>query len=373
MNAQIEIQLIAVFVSIAAALPGSFLVLRRMSMMSDAISHTILLGIVLAFFITRDLGSPLLLFGAALVGLLTVWVAELLKSTNLVKEDAAIGLIYPFFFSLAIILITQYAGSVHLDTDTVLLGELAFAPFDRLIVRGVDFGARGIYIAGFLMFGNLIIISALFKEFKIATFDPLLARSLGFSPVLINYILMSMVSITTVGVFQAVGSILVVAFMVGPPITAYLFTDDLKIMLILSCIIGAFNAVVGFSIADALDISIAGSMATVTGIVFLLGFVFSPQRGLLATFMRRRRQKKVFERAALLFHLYNHEGTEVEWVEASREDISLHFDWTEDFMNQILDELEREGLVQLREGIICLTPSGRNQSIEYYNEFFLKK
>ncbi|MEA2510996.1 MAG: manganese/zinc/iron transport system permease protein, partial [Thermomicrobiales bacterium] len=128
-DSQIEIQLIAAVTAAACALPGVFLVLRRMAMMSDAISHSILLGIVLAFFATENLNSPLLVVGAALTGVATVSLVEVLNRTGLVREDAAIGLVFPLLFSVGVILVSRYAGSVHLDIDAVLLGELAFAPF----------------------------------------------------------------------------------------------------------------------------------------------------------------------------------------------------------------------------------------------------
>ena len=131
-QAQFEIQLIASIVAVACALLGVFLVLRRMAMMSDAISHTVLLGIVITFFITKSITSPLLLIGAAVMGVITVSLVELINRTRLVREDAAIGLVFPAIFSIAVIMISRFAGDVHLDTDAVLLGELAFAPFNRL-------------------------------------------------------------------------------------------------------------------------------------------------------------------------------------------------------------------------------------------------
>ena len=222
MSPQLEIQLIAVLVAVACALPGVFLVLRKMSMMSDSITHTILLGIVLAFFLTHDLSSPLLIVGAALIGVVTVWLTETLNRTRLMSEDSAIGIVFPLLFSIAIILITRYAGSVHLDTDSVLLGELAFAPFNRMVFFGVDIGAKAIYTAGGLLLINLVFITVFFKELKLVTFDPMLAAVLGFAPAAMHYALMTMVSLTTVGAFEAVGSVLVVAFMIGPPVTAYL-------------------------------------------------------------------------------------------------------------------------------------------------------
>jgi len=287
MTAGVEIQLIAVIVSAACALPGVFLVLRKMSMMSDSITHTILLGIVLAFFLTEDLSSPLLIAGAALMGVATVWLTETLMNTRLMSEDSAVGIVFPLLFSIAIILITRYAGSVHLDTDSVLLGELAFAPFDRLVVFGVDIGAKAIYTSGALLLINVILITVFYKELKIVTFDPMLASLLGFSPGLVHYGLMTLVSLTAVGAFEAVGSVLVVAFMIGPPLTAYMLTDDLKKMLLLSAGFGALSGILGYHAALLPDVSIAGSMAVTTGLVFAVVFIFAPKRGLIGVFIRK--------------------------------------------------------------------------------------
>lgn len=372
MTPQIEIQIIAVIVAVACALPGTFLVLRKMSMMSDSITHTILLGIVLAFFITHDLSSPLLIVGAAVMGVATVWLTELLSRTRLLAEDAAIGVVFPLLFSIAIILITRYAGSVHLDTDSVLLGELAFTPFDRMVIGGVDIGAKAIYTTGILLLINLAAIIIFFKELKVAAFDPMLASVLGFSPVLVHYGLMTLVSLTTVGAFQAVGSVLVVAFMIGPPVTAYLLTDDLKRMLMLSGGIGAVNGILGYQVAALLDVSIAGSMAVVTGLIFLLVFIFAPRRGLISSLFRRRHQKLVFAKATLLFHLSNHENCENESLEAGVDTIGIHLHWAAEYTEKILRALEREGCIQIMGGLVRLTEAGREASIQSYNAFFTR-
>lgn len=368
MNPQLEIQIIAVIVAVACSLPGVFLVLRKMSMMTDSITHTILLGIVLAFFVTQDLSSPLLIVGAALIGVVTVWLTEMLNRTRLVAEDAAIGIVYPLLFSIAIILITRYAGSVHLDTDAVLLGELAFAPFDRMVVRGRDIGAKAIYTTGTLLVLNLIGIITFFKELKVTTFDPTLAAVLGFSPALVHYGLMTMVSLTTVGSFQAVGSILVVAFMIGPPISAYLLTNDLKWMLLLSALIGAVNGIVGYQVAAFLDVSIAGSMAVMTGIVFLLIFIFAPKQGLVSSLRRRATQKLQFAKMALLFHIYNHEGGDDELTESAVDTIWDHMNWDPRFAEKIVGQLGDDELIEVKDGIIKLTEQGRFASVRGYEE-----
>ncbi len=368
MAPQIEIQIIAVIVAVACALPGVFLVLRKMSMMSDSITHTILLGIVLAFFMTHDLSSPLLIAGAALMGVVTVWLTETLSRTRLLAEDAAIGVVFPLLFSVAIILITRYAGSVHLDTDSVLLGELAFAPFDRMIIGGMDIGAKAIYTTGILLLINLAAIIVFFKELKVAIFDPMLAAVLGFSPALVHYGLMTLVSLTTVGAFQAVGSVLVVAFMIGPPVTAYLLTDDLKRMLILSGAIGIVNGILGYQAAALLDVSIAGSMAVVTGLVFLSVFIFAPRRGLISSLFRRRNQKIEFAKMTLLFHLYNHEGSEQEAAECGIDTIQAQLHWEGRFTGKILALLEQDRSIAFSGELVRLTERGRANSIKCYEK-----
>ena len=269
MTVHTEILLIAIAVSIACAIPGVFLVLRRMSMMADAITHTVFLGIVLAFFVTEDLNSPLLLVGATLVGVGTVWLTEMIHNTGLVNEDASIGIIFPLLFSIAIILVSLYSGNAHLDVDTALLGEIAFAPFDRWIVNGTDLGPVSLWISLGVAVINLVLVMLFYKELQLSTFDPLLAGLFGFMPALIHYVLMTMVSLTVVASFQAVGAILVIGLMIGPAVIAYLWTDSVKAMLTSSIIIGMICAVIGTEIAFTLDVSIAGAIATTIGIRFI--------------------------------------------------------------------------------------------------------
>ncbi len=275
MTAALEIQLIAALTAAACAIPGVFLVLRKMSMVSDSITHTILLGIVLAFLLTEDLSSPLLMIGAALMGPVTVWLTELLTKTRLLSEDSATGMVFPLLFSIAVILITKYAGNAHLDTDSVLLGELAFAPFDRLIMNGVDIGAKGVYISIALLIINIVFTALFFKELTLVSFDPILAAVTGFSPTVIHYALMTTASLTAVGAFEAVGSVLVTAFMIAPAAAAYLLTKNLKKMLFLAAFIGGISGILGYQAAAILEVSIAGTMACFCGIFFLLAFIYS--------------------------------------------------------------------------------------------------
>jgi manganese/zinc/iron transport system permease protein len=355
---QIEIQLIAAVVAVACALPGVFLVLRRMAMMSDAISHTVLLGIVLSFFIAGSLHSPVLIVGAAAMGVITVALVELLHNTRLVKQDAAIGLVFPALFSVAVILISRFARGVHLDVDAVLLGELAFAPFDRITFLGLDLPKALVVMSGVLLL-NVLFIVLFYKELKLATFDAGLAAALGFSPVLLHYGLMSLVSITAVGAFDAVGSILVVALMVTPAAAAYLLTDELHKMLLLSALIGVVSAIGGYWLARALDANIAGSMATVTGGVFLLILLFAPGRGLVSIFRRRSRQALEFAQTMLAVHLLQHEGRPEAHEESRIDHLVQEIRWQPDFAAKVVRYAERNGAVQRHHETLQLTDSGR--------------
>lgn len=358
-SAQIEIQLIAAVVAAACALPGVFLVLRRMAMMSDAISHTVLLGIVLAFFVVEQFGHPLLLVGATAVGVLTVSLTELLNRTKLVKEDAAIGLIFPALFSIAVILVSVFARNVHLDEHVIFQGDLAFAPFDRMVIAGVDIGPRTLVVMAVILLLNLLFILLFYKELKLATFDVQLAAALGFSPALLHYGLMTLVSVTAVGAFDAVGSILVIAMMIVPPATAYLLTDRLPVMLAGSVGIGVLGAVAGYWLARWLNTNIGAAMVTVLGLIFALVFFLSPQRGLLALARRRRQQRWDFAQTMLAIHLLNHEGTAEAEVENRVDHLWEHFRWQPHFAEQVVRYGERKGRLRRRNGRLTLTPDGR--------------
>jgi manganese/zinc/iron transport system permease protein len=366
-QAQLEIQLIACIVAVACALLGAFLILRRMAMMSDAISHTVLLGIVIAFFITKSITSPFLLVGAALMGVITVSLVELINRTRLVREDAAIGLVFPVIFSIAVIMISRFAGDVHLDTDAVLLGELAFAPFNRLRWFGLDIGPEALYTTGGILLLNLIFIVVFYKELKLATFDPALAAALGFLPAAIHYVLMTLVSLTAVGAFDAVGSVLVVAFMIAPPAAAYLLTDRLSRMLVYSALIGIASAISGYWFAHALDASIAGSMATMTGVSFLLAYLLAPERGLIAQARRRRAQRIEFALTMLTMHISQHTARHEAEQENQVKGLHEHLKWSPQFAEEVVDIAERNGLIRQQNGLVMLTASGLKRAQQEFS------
>jgi len=363
-QSQLDIQLIGAVTAMACALPGVFLILRRMAMLTDAIGHAILFGIVVAFFAVENLNSPLLIVGAALAGLLTVSLVELLERTGRVRSDAATGIVFPLLFGIGVILVSKYADSVHLDTDSVLLGEIAFAPFTRFELAGVDIGPQALWVMLAILALNAIFVTLFYKELKIATFDSALATTLGLMPATVHYLLMTSVSITTVGAFQTAGAVLIVAFIVGPPATAFLLTRNLGWMLVLAMGIGAFSAVLGYWVAYAIDSSIAGSMAVTIGFVFLMAMLFSPDQGVLASARRRVRQKWEFAQTMLVIHLFNHEGLPEAEVENRAAHLHEHLHWNAERLREVVSRAERSGLVVEKNGLLDLTDAGRNRAAE---------
>ncbi|UKM65407.1 metal ABC transporter permease [Flavobacteriaceae bacterium GSB9] len=363
-SAQIEIQLIASLVAIACAIPGTFLVLRKMAMISDAISHSILPGIVIGFFITQDLNSPLLILLATITGIITVVLVEYIQKTGLVKEDTAIGLVFPILFSIGVILIAKNANDVHLDVDAVLLGELAFAPFDRLIISGIDVGPKSLWVIGSILVVTTALLFAFFKELKVSTFDAGLAASLGFSPTIIHYGLMTVSSITTVGAFDAVGAILVVALMIAPAAIAYLLTTDLKRMLIYAITFGVFSAISGYWVAHWLDASIAGSITTMLGLLFLIVYLFAPSKGILAVLYREKQQRTEVSLLTFLLHLKNH----TEESERHVNHLNEHINWHKVRSKTVLTLALKNNMISIEKDIVSLTKKGDDfttQAIDY--------
>ncbi len=293
-NPTFIILLTACLVTVASSLLGVFVVLRRQSMMTDAISHSVLPGIVAAFWLTGGETATIpALIGAAVMGLLTVMGVETLTHSKLIKSDAAIGAVFPLLFAIGVILISVYFRGTHLDLDAVLYGEIAYAPMNRMQLFGASV-PESLVLMGSLGLINALFVGLFYKELKLTTFDTGLAASLGFAPVALNYALMTLLSLTTVGAFQSVGAVLIVAFVVIPPATAYLLSTRLSHILWLSITLGMLGSITGYYLAVWSDTSIAGCMAGILGVLFIIALLLSPSDGLLQKSLRRHRQRQEF-------------------------------------------------------------------------------
>lgn len=351
----IQTLLIAIVVGISCGLMGVFLILRRMSMMVDAISHTVLLGIVLSYMVTKDLSSPWLMVGATIMGVLTVVLIELLVSTKRTSADAATGTIFPFLFSIAVILITTRFSSTHLDSHAIN-GNLEFAAFEQLELFGRNVGSKTLFISTVILLLLIVIIVALYRNFKITIFDYDLAKTLGLAPLFIHYLMMSMTSLTAVSSFNAVGSILVVAMMIGPAASALLITKRLSTALLASGLIASFNAATGYFTAMYLfsgQVNIASTIATITFITFLLIWITEPNKGLLTSLRRRKIQERDILTIALFTHLKANAS-----VNTSLEHLSQDLDWSEQKLKRQLNRSIKKGYIRQENKSFRLSNSG---------------
>ncbi|MEQ8241415.1 MAG: metal ABC transporter permease [Cyclobacteriaceae bacterium] len=265
-------------VAICCGILGCFLILRKMAMVSDAISHAVLPGIVIAFMLGGDLDSIWMLVGAGLVGLLTTFLIEFFHQKGRLQTDAAIGVTFTWLFAIGVILVSYYAGDAHIDAECVLYGEIAYVPLDMIYLdSGEAFAPKSTTVLAFVLVIILLVVIAFYKELVLTTFDPGFALATGLSVSLWHYVTMGLVSLTTVASFESVGAILVVAFLVVPPATAYLITTRMKHMIWLSCLFGVLASSLGYFLAYAIDGSIAGAMATVAGLNFAIVFIVNKQ------------------------------------------------------------------------------------------------
>lgn len=274
-------------VAVSSGTLGCYLVLRKMSLVGDAISHAVLPGIVIAFLVSGSRASLPMLLGAGALGILTTFLIETVHRKGRLQEDASIGVVFTFLFAVGVILISAYAGHVDLDQDCVLYGEIAYVPLDLWITDGgLILGPRSVWVLGSVLLLVLLLVRFAYKELYVTTFDPQFAAAIGISTTLWHYVLMGAVSLTTVASFESVGAILVVAFLIVPPATAYLLTDRFPVMLGISAGVGIGSAIGGYYLAAWIDGSIAGAMAVVAGVEFALALLFSPRHGVLTEKLR---------------------------------------------------------------------------------------
>ncbi|MEK4520146.1 metal ABC transporter permease [Psychrobacillus sp. FSL W7-1457] len=266
-------------VGITCGLTGVFLILRKTAMIADAISHTVLFGIVVAFMVTQSLNGVWMLIGAAIAGLLTTFLVQVLQSGGL-QEDAAIGVVFTSLFALGVLLITLFASNVHLDVEHVLMGEIAFVPWDTWSILGFEM-PKAVWMLLFVLLLNIAFLVLFYKEIKLSTFDPLFAISIGLPIMGMHYSFMTLVSLTTVAAFDSVGAVLVVAMLIGPAATAYLMSKSVPGMIIWSMTFGITAAISGYYLAKLWNTSIAGMMAAMIGILFMLVFLLKPHDGWL--------------------------------------------------------------------------------------------
>ncbi len=272
-----------VVITLSCGLVGAFLVLRKNALLGDAISHAILPGIAVAFLITGSRGTWGMMVGALVAGLLTTLFIDLICRKTRIKEDSAIGIVFSFFFAVGVILVSLFAGNVDLDLDCVLYGEIDFLALAPLI----EIGEREtlpipVAMASVVLVIVILTIGFLYKELLVTSFDPTFSGTIGISPTVAHYLLVVILSLTVVSAFESVGAILVVAMLILPGSTAYLFCDRLSRLLLSIVPISILSSGLGVYIAVLFDCSTGGAMVVAAFLLFLLAWVFNPGRGLIA-------------------------------------------------------------------------------------------
>ena len=368
----IESLYILIITSLACAVLGVFLVLRRLSMVSDAISHSVLLGIVIGYFVTKDIGSVLLIIGASLFGVLTTVCIELLIKSKRVTEDASVGIIFPLFFSIAVILITRYARNVHLDTEVVLIGEIILAPLHRINFLGLSL-PKALIQMSFVLLINIVFIAVFFRKLKISSFDPVYAGVAGIAGAGLYYVFMALVSFTAVSAFESVGAILTISFFISPAASAYLISKDLKITIFLAAVYAVVNSCIGYFLAVKFNVSMSGMCALVSGLTFMITIAVYPG-GIITKIIRYIKNKNRFSRELLILHIDNHTGKKNALGELGYSTIREHIAWSDSKLKYVLDKLIKKGYVyRVKErGVYSLTETGKKLSDDIRKHYGLR-
>ncbi|MDF1843118.1 MAG: metal ABC transporter permease, partial [Rubripirellula sp.] len=288
------IVLVAILCAVASASLGCFLVLRRMSMLGDAISHAVLPGLAVAFFLSHSRSSLPMFIGAVIVGILTAFFTEWIHRVGRVDKGASMGVVFTSLFALGLVMIVQAADKVDLDAGCVLYGSIELTPLDTMSLFGFEI-PRAVVTLGIVTVINLAFVLLFYKELKLSSFDPSLATTLGFNASLMHYLLMILVAVTAVASFESVGSVLVVAMFVVPPAAAYLLTDRLGMMLLISVSLAISSALLGHLGAIHVpswfgfqSTTTSGMMAVAAGSIFLITMLCSPSQGVLVKLIRRQ-------------------------------------------------------------------------------------
>ena len=365
------IMVIGVLAAACCAVPGSWLVVRGMGMMGDAISHAVLPGIAIGFLVSGSRSGGWMFVGAAVSGILAAVLTQLVHRWGRVERGAAMGLVFTAFFSLGLLLIVQTADSVDLDANCVLYGAIELAPLDTFALGGLE--VPRIVVPLVIVLALNVLASAIFyKEILATSFDPELATAQGFAAKWVHYGLMVLTAATCVACFEAVGSIITVALLVAPAATALLLTRSMKWVIVWSIVLGAIAAVSGhlaaitvpgWIVGGELDTSSAGMMAVAASVLFLSAALVSPGRGVLARRWRARRDGQriaIEDVLGLLFRLEERSlSTDQDAVEnLLRSDVRIG----PSRLSGVLGRIQRGLLARVEEGKWALTEAGRSEA-----------
>jgi len=282
------IVLMGFLVTCACGLVGIYLLLRRMALVGDAISHSVLPGLVFAFLVFRHAGTLVMFLGAITAGMVTVFIIEFIHRQSRVKPDAAICIAFTLLFAIGVAMMSnlETQGSFHIDAECVLYGEIAFVALEPpLLVGDAEIGPPSVIRMGAVLLGVLLAITVFYKELLVTSFDAGLAKSLGMRTSVWHYGLMAVLSIVVVAAFEAVGAILAVAMLIVPPMFAAQLSDRMLTRMALVVVHSALSSLIGYHLSLWLACSTAGAMTVVASSLFVLAWIStSIKRSLIRRF-----------------------------------------------------------------------------------------
>ncbi|MGD6847559.1 metal ABC transporter permease [Rossellomorea aquimaris] len=330
---------------IASGVLGSFALLRKQSLIGDAVAHAALPGICFAFMFMGEKNFFVLLIGAAATGLLAAYTIQLITNTTRIKEDTAICLVLSVFFGLGIVLLTKVAQMPTGNQSG--LDDFIFGQAASLVGRDVQ-------LMGLTAAALIIITSLLFKEFKVSTFDPQFAKGIGLPVGFLNFLFVSLLVITVVIGIQAVGVILMAAMLITPAISARYWTDSLRTMVFISGMVGGLSGAIGTLISTLGKGLSTGPFIVLTAtVIFIISMLFSPKRGLISVILKRLKNDDRLAMRFILKKMYESgkQTIRVEYLFQQSNISNLRF-------NRVLKHLMKKGYLNQEDGILTITKSG---------------
>lgn len=279
-------------VSAACGWIGVLLIIRKMALVGDAISHSVLPGIVIVAILFNSLTGPLVIMGAMIAGFVTTLLIEWVHKSSRVKPDAAIGIIFVSMFALGVIMISQMKGAVHLDTECVLMGDMS-----ELIMSDEGLLHPRIIQSFFVLIATVAITLLFYKEIVVSSFDPILATSVGIKASGMHYFQMAWLSVVVVSAFESAGSVIVVAMLIVPGAFALLLTQRLWKALAISLVHAAISSVLGYHFALWMNVNTPAMVVSIGLVLFIFAWFFSPQQGLIPVCLARAELSNELKRA----------------------------------------------------------------------------
>ncbi len=337
----------SVTIGISCGLIGTYIMLRRMSLIGDALAHAVLPGVVVSFMVAGK-SEAALFIGAVVSGILTVLLIGFVNRNSKIKEDTSIGIIFTGAFALGILLVSQLK-QVHIDLSSYLFGD----------VLGVSTG--DITLSMIIMFVIILCIVLFYKQLLLTSFDPTMAMTIGISTTLVHYMLMTLLSMSIVAGLQSVGVILIIAMLITPPATAYLLSSNLKKILLLSAMFGTISAITGLYLSYHFNFASGASIVLVAVALFMLAFLFSPKEGVVTKLFRRRSASKLvlIEDVIKLSYRFKDETGKTELVDKIANELGISNSRVEGVIKTLLGK----DLMRRTNGSYVLTDEGNKYAL----------